>query len=66
MVVSLRNLVGLVVSPSHAVPCDTREGGAVAEREVARQAPVSSGRSAAGLLVSAPREARVRPNAGRG
>jgi hypothetical protein len=59
MVVSLRNRIALVGSPSHAVRGDTLEGRAVAERELARQAPVSSCRSAAGLLVSAPREARV-------
>jgi hypothetical protein len=42
MVVSLRNRIGLVGSPSHAVCCDTLEGRGVAERELARQAPVSS------------------------
>jgi hypothetical protein len=48
MVVLLRNRIGLVGSPSHAVRSDTPEGPAVAERELARQAPVSSCRSAAG------------------
>jgi hypothetical protein len=55
MVVSSRNRVGLVGSGSHAMRCDTLEGGAVAERELVRQAPVSSCRSAVGLLASTPR-----------
>ncbi len=59
MVVSSRNQVGLMGSPSHAVRRDTLPGAAHAERELARQAPGGSCRSAAGLLVSAPRGARV-------
>jgi hypothetical protein len=48
--------IGLVGSPSHAVRLDTA---AVAERELAGQAPVSSCRSAGGRLVAAPRGAQV-------
>jgi hypothetical protein len=59
MVVSLRDQMGLVGSPSHTVRYDRHDGRAIAERELARQAPVSSCRSAAGLLVPAPRGARV-------
>jgi hypothetical protein len=59
MVVSSRGPIGLVASPSHAVRCDTLERGAVADPELARQAPVSSCRSAAGLLASTPREKPV-------
>jgi hypothetical protein len=59
MVVSPRNRVGLVGSRLHAMRCDTLDGGAVAERELVRQAPVSSCRSAVGLLASTPREASV-------
>jgi hypothetical protein len=54
-----RDPVGLVGSGLHAVCCDTLEGGAAAERELAREAPVSSCRSPAGLLASTPREASV-------
>jgi hypothetical protein len=59
MVVSSRDPIGLLGSPSHAVRCDTLEGGAVAERELAHEPPVSSCRSPAGLLVSTPRERHV-------
>jgi len=59
MVVSSRNRVGLAGSGLHDMCCDTLEGGAVAERELVRQAPVSSCRSAVGLLASTPREASV-------
>jgi hypothetical protein len=59
MVVSSRDRVGLVGSRLHAIRRDTHEGGAVAERELVRQAPVSSCQSPVGLLASTPREASV-------
>jgi hypothetical protein len=59
IVVSSRDPIGLVGSASHAVRYDTLAGGAVAERKLARRAPVSSCRSAAGLLASTPRETHV-------
>jgi hypothetical protein len=59
MVISPRNQVGLVGSPSQPVRYDRPDGRAIAERELARQAPGGSCRSAAGLLVPAPRGARV-------
>jgi hypothetical protein len=59
MVVSPRDRIGLVGSQSHAVRRDTLPGDANPGRELARQAPGGRCRSAAGLLVSAPRGARV-------
>ena len=59
MVVSSRDPIVLGRSPSHAVRYETLNRGAIAEREPASQAPVTSCRSAAGLLVSTPREAPV-------
>jgi hypothetical protein len=59
MVISSRDRVGLVGSRLHAMRSDPLEGGAVAEREMARQAPVSSCRSPVGLLASTPRAASV-------
>ena len=59
MVVSSRDRVGLVGSRLHAMRGETLEGGAVAERELAPQASVSSRQSPVGLLASTPREASV-------
>ena len=59
MVVSSRDGIGLVGSPPRAVGCDALEG-SVAERELARQEPVSICRSPVGPLVSTPPEAHVR------
>ena len=59
MVVSPKNPIDLVGSPPDAVRHETLEAGAAAERELPRQAPVSSCRSAAGRLVATPREAHV-------
>jgi hypothetical protein len=59
MVVSSRDRIGLVGSPSRAVGCEALERG-VAERELARQEPVSICRSPAGLLVSRLPEVHVR------
>jgi hypothetical protein len=58
MVVLSRDRVALVGSGLHAARCGMVEG-AVAERELARQAPVSGGRSPVGLPASTPREASV-------
>jgi hypothetical protein len=59
MVMSPRNQIDLVGSASHAVRYARHDGRVTAERELVRQAPGASCRSAAGLLVSAPRGARV-------
>jgi hypothetical protein len=59
MVVSLRNQIGLLGSASAAVRDETLQGGAVAERELTRHAPGGRCRSAAGLLVPAPRAAQM-------
>ena len=59
MVVSLRNPTGLAGSPSHPAGHETLDAGAIAERELAGQSPVSSCRSAAGRLVAAPRGVHV-------
>jgi hypothetical protein len=55
MVILSRDRVSLV----GAVRCDTLEGDVVAERELARQAPVSSRQLPVGLLASTAREAPV-------
>jgi len=59
MVVSPRDPTGLVGSPPDALRRDKSEGGATGEREPARQAPLISCRSAAGLLTASPRETQV-------
>jgi hypothetical protein len=59
MVVSSTEGIDLVGSPPRGVGCDALEGG-VAERELARQEPVSICRSPVGPLVSTPPEVHVR------
>jgi len=59
MVVSLKDPIDRVRSPSDAPRGDTLKEGAIREREPARQAPVISGRSAGGLPTSNPRETHV-------
>jgi hypothetical protein len=59
MVVSPRNQIDVVGSPSHVVRYAGHDGRVIAERELVGQAPGGSCRSTAGLLVSAPRGAGV-------
>lgn len=59
MVVSLRNPTGLAGSPSHPARHEILDAGEVVERGLVSQVPVSSCRSAAGQLVTAPRGAQV-------
>jgi len=59
MVVSLRGPIDWVGSPPETLRGDTREGGATGEREPAREAPLISCRSAAGLLAASRRETQV-------